>query len=77
MTPCRPAEYITMFAVIRPSILRMLVDNSHPGAECGEHRCVLDADHACTDHDHGAGYPPHPQPTIGAEHMVVVELDLR
>ena len=27
----------------------------HPGAECGEHRRVLDADHPGADHHHGRG----------------------
>ena len=54
-----------------------LVDDRHLGAQGGEHRGVLHADDAGTDHDHRAGDGLQLQDPVGVDDAPVVELDLR
>ena len=52
-----------------------LLDDGDLGAERGEHRRVLDADHAGADHHHRRREGLQIQDAVGVEHPVLVELD--
>ena len=56
--------------------LGALLDQRHPGAQGGEHRGVLDADHAGPDHHHGVGHLLQLEDLVGVEHPRAVELDV-
>ena len=52
-----------------------LFDDGDLGAQRGEHRCVLDADHAGADHDHGRRDRLEIKDAVGVQHSLLVELD--
>jgi hypothetical protein len=55
---------------------RPLLDHRDAGAEGGEHRRILHADHAGADDHHRSRNPPQLENAVGVEHVLVVELDL-
>ncbi|VAZ59921.1 hypothetical protein LAUMK7_02354 [Mycobacterium kansasii] len=52
-----------------------LLDDSHLGAQRGEHRGILDADHAGTDHDHRGRERLEVQNPVGVQDPLFVEFD--
>ena len=60
----------------KSSIDGALLDHRHPGAECGEHRGVLDADHAGAHHHQRVGHLLDLQHAVRVEDPLVVELDV-
>ena len=56
--------------------LRPLLHQRDPGAQRGEHRRVLDADHAGADHDQRVGHLLQLEDLVGVEHPGAVELDV-
>ena len=61
----------------KSSIARPLLDDGDLGAERGEHRRVLDADHAGADHHHRGRHLVHAQDLIGVDDRLAVEVDGR
>jgi hypothetical protein len=55
---------------------RSLVDDGDPHAERGEHRRVLDADHARADHDERPGQALQPEHVVAREDLLAVEGDV-